>query len=68
MKQTFTASVSREDSWYVAQCLEADVASQGEDEEKVLAKLKEALELHFEGPRATIVPSVQRIDVEVSGE
>jgi len=30
MKRTFTASVWREGSWYVSQCLEVDVASQGE--------------------------------------
>ena len=27
--QTFTASISREDDWFIAQCLEVDVASQG---------------------------------------
>jgi len=34
----------------VAQCLEVDVASQGETEEEALANLKEALELFFESP------------------
>ncbi|MGH7433571.1 MAG: type II toxin-antitoxin system HicB family antitoxin, partial [Candidatus Methylomirabilales bacterium] len=29
MKRTFTASVWREGDWFVAQCLEVDVASQG---------------------------------------
>ena len=67
MKQTFTASISQEDNWFVAQCLEIDVASQGEDKQRALTNLKEALELHFEGPQASIVPSVQRFDVEVGG-
>ena len=31
MKQVFTASVWQEGEWYVAQCLEVDVASQGEE-------------------------------------
>ena len=38
---------------YLSQCLEVDVASQGESEEDALANLKEALELHFEPPQAT---------------
>jgi len=53
MKRLFTASVWREGDWYVSQCLEVDVASQGETEEEALGNLKEALELHFEPPQAT---------------
>jgi predicted RNase H-like HicB family nuclease len=51
MKRGFTASVWQEDDWFVAQCLEVDVASQGDTEEEALANLREALELHFEGDR-----------------
>lgn len=54
MKRSFTASVWREGEWFVAQCLEVDVASQGESEEEALTNLREALELHFEPPVATI--------------
>ncbi len=50
MTQKFTASVSKEGNWFVAQCLEVDVASQGETEDEALANLREALELHFEPP------------------
>jgi predicted RNase H-like HicB family nuclease len=53
MKRAFAATVWREGKWYVCQCLEVDVASQGECEEEALANLKEALELHFEPPLAT---------------
>ena len=67
MKHRFTAAVSREDEWYVAQCLEVDVASQGECEAIALSNLKEALELHFDEPSATEVPSVRILEVEVSG-
>lgn len=52
MKQTFTASVWREDDWFVAQCAEVDVARQGESEADAVANLSEALALHFEEPRA----------------
>ena len=53
MKRPFSATVWREGKWYVSQCLEVDVASQGETEEEALANLQEALELHFEPPQAT---------------
>jgi len=65
MKRPFSASVWREGSWYVSQCLEIDIASQGETEDEALANLKEALELHFDAPHATRVPDVRTIEVEV---
>ena len=65
MKRVFTASVAREGGWYVAQCLDMDVASQGESEENALANLKEALELYFKPPRATVGPEMRTIEVEV---
>jgi predicted RNase H-like HicB family nuclease len=66
MKYTFTASVWQEDNWFVAQCLEVDVASQGENEAEALANLSEALSLHFEPPVATITPKIKKLEVEVS--
>jgi predicted RNase H-like HicB family nuclease len=64
MKRPFAATVWREGKWFVSQCLEVDVASQGESEEEALANLKEALELHFAPPRATGPPAVRTIEVE----
>jgi predicted RNase H-like HicB family nuclease len=43
-----TASVTHEDEWYVARCLEVEVTSQGDTVEQALANLREALELYFE--------------------
>jgi predicted RNase H-like HicB family nuclease len=65
MKRPFSATVWREGNLYVSQCLEVDVASQGETEEEALGNLKEALELHFEAPQATRPPKVRTIEVEV---
>ena len=65
MKRPFAATVWREGNWYVAQCLELDVASQGETEEEALRNLQEALELHFEPPQATRPPRIRTIRVEV---
>ena len=56
MKRTLTASIWKEGDWFIAQCLEIDVASQGETEEEALANLREALELHLEPPNATTTP------------
>ncbi|AXX16960.1 type II toxin-antitoxin system HicB family antitoxin [Leptospira borgpetersenii] len=66
MKKSFTASVWQEEKMYVAQCLEVDVASQGETEQEVLSNLQEALELHFENPVATLLPEIKKIQAEVS--
>lgn len=65
MKRPFAASVWREGDWFVAQCLELDVASQGETEAEALTNLKEALELYFEPPQATRPPQLRLIEVEV---
>ena len=65
MKRQFAATVWREGNWYVSQCIEVDVASQGATEEEALANLKEALELHFEPPQASRPPKVRTIEVEV---
>jgi len=65
MKRPFPATVWREGKWFVSQCLEVDVASQGRTEEEALENLKEALELHFEPPRASR-PIVARAFLPVS--
>ncbi len=56
MKRRFTASIWREGDWFVAQCLEVDVASQGESEDEALGNLREALELHFAAARHRHAP------------
>ena len=48
--QTFTASITQEDKWFIAQCLEVDVSSQGKSEDEAVDNLREALELYFEPP------------------
>jgi predicted RNase H-like HicB family nuclease len=65
MKRPFAATVWREGDAYIAQCLEIDIASEGETEEDALANLKEALELYFEPPQATRPPRVRTVEVEV---
>jgi len=59
MKHRFTASIIREGDWYVAQCLEIDIASQGKTVEEAMANLREALELHFDHPSPSLVPDLR---------
>ncbi|MFP5226769.1 MAG: type II toxin-antitoxin system HicB family antitoxin [Acidobacteriota bacterium] len=65
MKRPFSATVWQEGEWFVAQCLDVDVASQGRSEEEALVNLKEALELHFESPLATPPAEIRTVEVEV---
>ena len=65
MGQEFTASVWREGQWYVAQAIEIDIASQGESVETALDNLREAIQLHFEDPVATITPKIHKIRANV---
>ena len=48
MPRTLTAALHREEDWYIAQCLEVDVASQGHSIDEALANLAEAVELYLE--------------------
>jgi len=66
MKKDFSVTIWQEDEWYIAQCLEVDVASQGETEGEAVENLRDALKLHFTAPVATILPHVQKIELEVA--
>jgi len=66
MKRKLTTSVWKEGEWFIAQCIEVDVASQGETQELAIANLQEALELNFEAPCATRFPKMQLVEVEIA--
>ena len=66
MKQQFTASIWREGDWFVSQCLEVDIASQGKSEDDAIANLGEALELHFLPPVAMAGPTTRKVEVEIA--
>jgi predicted RNase H-like HicB family nuclease len=59
LKRRFAATVWREGNWYLSQCLEIDIASQGETEDEALANLTEALDIHYETPQATRSPGAR---------
>ncbi len=54
MKQDFTVGIWQEGNWYVAQCLEIDLASQGKTEPEALANIQEAIELFLEPPTSDL--------------
>ena len=46
-EKDMNAVVWQENKWFVAQCLEVDIASQGKTEMEALENLCDALVLHF---------------------
>ena len=66
--QTFTASISQEDDWFIAQCLEVDVSSQGKSEDEAINNLKEALAFYFEPPRPTVIPKLRKFEVNINSD
>ena len=63
---TLTAAITHEAPWYVARCLEVEVASQGETVEEALDNLREALELYFEDapvPDLAEPPVIASVDI-----
>ena len=66
MKKDVSAVVWQEGKWFVAQCLDIDVASQGHTEHEALENLQDALSLHLMPPIATVLPNVKKIQLEVA--
>lgn len=56
MVRDLRIAITKEDKFYVAQCLDVDVSSFGETEAEALEAIHEALELYFE----SIGPDVQQ--------
>jgi predicted RNase H-like HicB family nuclease len=66
MHRTFTASITREGDWFIAQCLEIEVVSQGKTEDDALANVAEAIQLSFEPPVATAASTIRSIEVGIA--
>ncbi len=60
-----TAAITPDGDWYVARCLDVEVASQGPTIDEALANLREALELYFEDQPAPDAPEPIVAPVEV---
>ncbi len=66
MNRNVRAVVWPEGKWFIAQCLDIDIASQGQTEPEALDNLRDALELHFTPPVASALPSVRTIGFEAA--
>ncbi len=53
LQSGFHALVWQEGKWFVAKCLEMEIASQGKTKLEALKNLEEALELYFEDEKVT---------------
>lgn len=60
-----TATITPDGDWYVARCLDVEVASQGRTIDEALANLREALELYFEDEPAPDTPEPIIAPVEI---
>jgi len=67
MKKDMKFVVFQEGKWFIAQCLDVDVASQGLTEDEAVENLRDALKLHYTPPTATVSPQVQTLEFEVAG-
>lgn len=48
MNIKYNVMIQKEEKWYIAKCLDNNVASQGKTIEEALENLKEALELYLQ--------------------
>ena len=60
----YNVIIQKEEKWYVAKCIDNNVASQGKTIEEAIKNLKEALELYYENeepvlPKETYVTTVE---------
>ena len=53
LRKTITARISRSEGYYVAECLDIAVVTQGKTMDEVLANLREAVGLHLEDENLT---------------
>ena len=66
MSKFFTIAIQREDDWYVAKCLENNVASQGKTMDEATYNLREALALFYEDESLPVFPQTYVTTLEVA--
>lgn len=64
MSLKYNVIIEQEDNWYVAKCIDNNVASQGKTIEEALNNLKEAIELYLENedfvmPKTVLVTTLE---------
>ena len=66
MNRTFTVTIQKDDTWYVAKCIENSIASQGKTMDEALNNLREALELYYEDESLPVFPQTYVTSLEVA--
>jgi len=66
MTVKYNVIVQKEEKWYVAKCLDNNIASQGKTIEEALENLKEALELYTQSEEAEIPKQMLITTLEVA--
>lgn len=66
MSIKYNVIIQKEDKWYVAKCLDNNVASQGKTIEEALENLKEAIELFNENEEPIIQKKIFITTLEVA--
>lgn len=64
MKVRYSVVIQKEEEWYVARCIDNNVASQGKTIEEAIKNLKEAIELYYENeepiiPKETFITTLE---------
>ena len=55
--------VWKEGKWFVAKCVEVEVASQGKSKKEALKNIEEALALYFENEKVSAPPSLTNLEL-----
>ena len=68
MSIKYNVIIQKEENWYVAKCIDNNIASQGKTIEESMANLKEALELYMqnkilEKPKEIFVKSMGTLKI-----
>ena len=66
MSIKYNVIIQKEDNWFVAKCLDNNVASQGKNIEEALNNLKEAIELYNETEEPIIPKEIFITTLEVA--
>ena len=66
MNKLFTVSIQKDDDWFVAKCIENNVASQGKTMDEAMDNLREALALFYEDEALPILPQTFVTALEVA--
>lgn len=66
MSKLFTVAITKDDAWFIAKCLENNVASQGKTMEEAMDNLREAVALYYEDEQLPVFPQTYLTTLEVA--